>query len=111
MDIQSTKVKRSDEELFPPNLIELMGIMNNLMKSEKDKDENLFISVAMLNPDESNEESMNNPDAPFDEVFNMPLIDETLEFAKTKAATIKDISDFVWERLPEIEITDEDEEE
>ncbi len=104
MDIQSTKAKKSDEELFPANMLELIEIMNSLIKSEKDKDECLFISIAMLSSDENNEENVSDPDAPFEEVFDMALIDETLEYAKKKARTIKDISDFVWDRLPEIEI-------
>lgn len=111
MDTQSTKAKKSDDELFPPNLLELMGIMDSLTKSEKDKDDCLFICVSMLNPDESDEESMDNPDAPFEEVFDMPLIDETLEFAKKKAKSIKDIADFVWDKLPEIEMDDEEDDE
>ena len=108
MDIRSTNQNKSDEEIFPSNMIELMRIMDELAVSEKDKDECLSICVMLFNPDESDEESMNNENAPFEEVFNMPLIDEALEFAKKKAHTVKEISDYIWDKLPEIVITDDE---
>lgn len=108
MDTRSTNQNQSDENVFPPNMIELMKIMDDLTVGEKDKDECLPICFMLLNPDESDEESLNNENAPFEEVFNMPLIDEALEFAKKKAHTVKEISDFIWDKLPEIVITDDE---
>lgn len=105
MDTLSTKQENFDS-IYPPNFIELMDILDNLISSSKDKDECLVICMAMIRVDEEGE--MADDDAPFEEAFDMPLIDETLEFAKTKAKTIREISNFVWERLPGIEIVEDE---
>ncbi len=110
MEIRSTNQEPSDEKLFPPNMLELQAIMDGLIKDDKDEDECLSICMMLFNSDESDEESLNNEDAPFEEVFDMPLIDETLEFAKAKAKTIRDISGFIWDRLPKTAIDDGEEE-
>lgn len=107
MDTRSIENVPSDEELFPPNMLELQAILDRLVRSDKDEDECLSICMMMFNSDESDEDSLNNENAPFEEVFDMPLIDETLKFART-ANTVQEISDFIWDRLPEM-VVDEDE--
>lgn len=77
-----------------------MSIMDGLITDPKEKDWCLSICMMLYNSDADDGEEL----ASFDDAFDMPLIDETLEYAKKKARTIKDISDFVWDRLPEIEI-------
>lgn len=106
MDTLSTKQENFDA-IYPPHFIELMDIMDNLISSSKDKDECLVICLAMIRVNEDGE--MADDVAPFEEAFDIHLIDETLEFAKKKAKTINDISNFVWERLPGIEIVEDDE--
>ena len=107
MDTRSTNQRILKTELYPANLIELMSIMDGLITDPKEKDWCLSICMMLYNSDADDGEEL----ASFDDAFDMPLIDETLEYAKKKARTIKDISDFVWDRLPEIEIVGESESE
>lgn len=104
MGTQSTNPKKSIDELYPPNLLELMQIMDKLIVNQNDKDECLSICMMVYNSDADDKDEL----ASFEEAFDMPLIDETLEFAKTKAKTIREISNFVWERLPGIEIVEDE---
>lgn len=104
MGTQSTNPNKSINELYPPNLLELMQIMDKLIVNQNDKDECLSICMMVYDSDADDKEEL----ASFEEAFNMSLIDEALEYAKTNAKTIKDISDFIWERLPELEIVEDE---
>ena len=83
------------EKEFPPNMVELLKLLEGWAESKKEWEEIGIICMALLNPDEDDEESMNNEDAPFEEVFDMPLIDDTLEFAK-KVQNVKAVTDYLW---------------
>ena len=83
---------------FPDEMKEFMDRLDNLIVTDNDREECLAINLMFfLDPDDPEDPTLTEKD-----FFDLSLIHEALEFVK-KAKSVREVSDFVWERIDKIE--------
>lgn len=87
-----------DPSDFPDEFKEFTERLKKLATSDKETEECFAIGLMLwLDPEDPEDPTLTEKD-----FYNLPLIHEALEFVK-KAKSVREVSDFVWERIDKIE--------